>query len=130
MKPIEVLKRVYGYDHFRPGQEEIINNVLAGKDTLAVLPTGGGKSVCFQVPALMMDGICIVVTPLISLMLDQVYQLNSRGIRADALHSGMGSREIDITLDNCVYGSVHFLYVAPERLKSELFLQRVSRMNV
>jgi len=130
MGPADVLKRVYGYDHFRPGQEEIIDHVIAGKDTLAILPTGGGKSVCFQVPGLMKDGVCIVITPLISLMLDQVYQLNARGIRADALHSGMARREIDITLDNCVYGATHFLYVAPERLKSELFLQRVAKMNV
>ncbi|MCA6075260.1 RecQ family ATP-dependent DNA helicase [Fulvivirga sedimenti] len=130
MTPLEVLQKVYGYDHFRKGQEEIIQNVLNGKDTLAILPTGGGKSVCFQIPALLKDGICIVVTPLIALMLDQVYQLNRRGIRADALHSGMTSREIDVTLDNCAYGAIHFLYVSPERLKSELFQQRVAKMNV
>ena len=130
MTPLEVLQSVYGYENFRPGQEDIIDAVIEGTDTLAILPTGGGKSVCFQIPGLLREGLCIVVTPLIALMLDQVYQLKRRGIRAAALHSGMNKREIDITLDNCAYGDVHFLYVSPERLKSDLFLQRVTKMNV
>lgn len=111
-------------------QEEIINAVLAGRDTLALLPTGGGKSICFQVPALMSEGICIVVSPLIALMKDQVEQLKRRGIRAAAIFSGMSKREIDITLDNCVYGQIKFLYVSPERLQTSLFLARAEKMNI
>ncbi|PIB37366.1 hypothetical protein BFP72_02975 [Reichenbachiella sp. 5M10] len=111
-------------------QLDIIDSVMAGQDTLALLPTGGGKSICFQVPALMLDGMCLVVSPLVALMNDQVYQLKKRGIKAAALYSGMPHREIDILLDNCVQGQVKFLYVAPERLGSELFVARVKQMNV
>lgn len=111
-------------------QEDIINSVLAGNDTLALLPTGGGKSVCFQVPALLREGVCIVVTPLIALMNDQVNQLKKRGIQAVAVHSAMSRQEIDLYLNNCVYGGVKFLYVSPERLQSEMFQARVTRMNV
>lgn len=111
-------------------QEDIINSVLAGNDTLALLPTGGGKSVCFQVPALLGEGVCIVVTPLIALMNDQVNQLKKRGIQAVAVHSAMSRQEIDLYLNNCVYGGVKFLYVSPERLQSEMFQARVTRMNV
>ena len=125
-----ILKQYWGYDHFRPLQEDIIDSVLSGHDTLALLPTGGGKSICFQVPALLREGICIVVSPLIALMKDQVEQLQRRQIPAAAVYSGMSAREIDFCLDNCVYGNYRFLYVSPERLKTELFLARVARMNV
>ncbi|UII27003.1 RecQ family ATP-dependent DNA helicase [Fulvivirga maritima] len=131
MKPtLEVLKKYWGYDSFRAVQEEIVDSVLSGHDTLALLPTGGGKSVCFQVPAMIKDGVCIVITPLIALMKDQVEQLKKRGIKAEAIYSGMGKREIDIKLDNCVYGEVKFLYLSPERLQTELFQERVQKMKV
>lgn len=127
---LETLKRYWGYGSFRPMQEEIISSVLSGRDTLAILPTGGGKSICFQVPALMKEGVCIVVSPLIALINDQVENLKRRGIEAQAVHSGMTYREIDIALDNAVYGDVKFLYVSPERLRTELFKVRVSKMTV
>lgn len=130
MSAKEILKQYWGYDSFRPMQEEIIQSILDGKDTLALLPTGGGKSVCFQVPGMMLDGICIVVSPLIALMKDQVEQLNNKGIKAVAVFSGMSRREIDITLDNCIYGNIKFLYVSPERLKTELFGERAKQMNI
>ena len=127
---LETLKKYWGYDSFRPMQEEIISEALAGRDVLAVLPTGGGKSVCFQVPALMRKGICIVVTPLIALMKDQVQNLRNRGIGALAVHAGMTRREIDYTLDNAIYGDYKFLYVSPERLRTELFRVRLLKMDV
>ncbi|MDW7691503.1 ATP-dependent DNA helicase RecQ [Flammeovirgaceae bacterium SG7u.111] len=126
----KVLLQYWGYPEFRALQEEIILSVMSGKDTLALLPTGGGKSVCFQVPALAMEGICIVVSPLIALMKDQVFQLKRRQISAAAIYSGMSKKEIDITLDNCIYGNVKFLYVSPERLKTDLFLARMEKMKV
>lgn len=126
----EVLKTYWGYDSFRPLQEDIIRSVLAKKDTLALLPTGGGKSICFQVPAMVSEGICIVVSPLIALMKDQVNNLQNKGIKAAAIYSGMKPREIDIVLDNCIYGGYKFLYIAPERLETELFIERVKKMNV
>ncbi len=126
----EILKRYWGYDSFRPMQEEIISSALAGKDTLSILPTGGGKSICFQVPAMMKEGICIVISPLIALMKDQVQSLNDRGIKALAIYSGMNYRDIDITLDNAIYGDYKFLYVSPERVRTELFKSRVAKMNV
>ncbi|MCQ2152775.1 MAG: RecQ family ATP-dependent DNA helicase, partial [Bacteroidales bacterium] len=124
------LKKYWGYDSFRPLQEEIISSILEGRDTLAILPTGSGKSICFQVPALMREGVCIVVSPLIALIKDQVENLCRRGIEAVAIHSGMTYRQIDIALDNAVYGEVKFLYVSPERLRSDLFKARVRKMNV
>lgn len=124
------LKKYWGYDSFRPLQEEIISSILEGRDTLAILPTGGGKSICFQVPALMREGVCIVVSPLIALIKDQVENLCRRGIEAVAIHSGMTYRQIDTALDNVVYGDVKFLYVSPERLRSDLFKARVRKMNV
>ena len=127
---LETLKKYWGYERFRPMQEEIISEALAGRDVLAVLPTGGGKSVCFQVPALMRKGICIVVTPLIALMKDQVQNLRDRGIGALAVHAGMTRREIDYTLDNAIYGDYKFLYVSPERLRTELFRVRLLKMDV
>lgn len=126
----DILKTYWGYDSFRPLQEDIISAVLQKQDTLALLPTGGGKSVCFQVPALAMDGICIVISPLIALMKDQVEQLQKRHIPAVALYSGLTRREIDITLDNCVFGQYKFLYISPERIQTELFIERVKRMKV
>ncbi len=126
----QILIKYWGYSKFRPLQEEIIDSVLAGNDTLALMPTGGGKSICFQVPSLKLEGLCIVVTPLIALMRDQVQQLDKRGIPAVAIYSGMHPREIDIALDNCVYGDKKFLYVSPERLETELFQERLKKMNI
>lgn len=128
--PIDVLKAHWGYDAFRPQQEEIINSILAGKDTLGLLPTGGGKSICFQVPGMLKEGITIVVSPLIALMKDQVENLLRRNIPAQAIVSGMHPREIDIALDNCIYGKTKFLYVSPERLKTELMQERLKQMQV
>ncbi len=125
-----LLKRFWGYESFRPMQREIITSALDGRDTLAILPTGGGKSVCFQVPALCKDGICIVVSPLIALMKDQVANLRKRGVKALAVYSGMSYREIDTALDNAVYGEYKFLYVSPERLRTPIFQARAARMNV
>ncbi len=128
--PVEALKSVWGYDAFRPLQPDIIQSVLAKNDTLAILPTGGGKSICYQVPALCMEGITIVISPLIALMKDQVDQLRFRKVQSYAIHSGMTPREIDVVLDNCVLGHAKLLYVSPERLKTELFLERAKRMNI
>ncbi|MBD1394958.1 RecQ family ATP-dependent DNA helicase [Mucilaginibacter glaciei] len=130
MTPREILKQYWGHDDFRPMQEEIITSVLEGCDVLALLPTGGGKSVCFQVPALVKEGICVVVSPLIALMKDQVENLKAKGIEAMAIVSGMGRREVDIALDNCVYGVTKFLYISPERLASDLVRERIKYMNV
>ena len=129
-KIYDVLKRYWGFTEFRPVQERIIRSVLDGHDTLALMPTGGGKSLTYQIPGLAREGIVVVVTPLIALMKDQVDRLRARKIRAAAIHSGMSPRQIDIALDNCVYGDVKFLYVAPERLATEAFRLRVVRMNV
>ena len=126
----EVLKKYWGFETFRPLQEDIIQAVVDGKDTLALLPTGGGKSMCFQIPGLMKEGVCIVISPLIALMKDQVENLVKKGINAKMINSSMKYQEIDITLDNCVYGDVKFLYVSPERLSSEIFLERVKKMTV
>ena len=129
--PLTLLRQHWGYQQFRPGQEEIINAVLAGRDALALLPTGGGKSICFQVPALARPGICVVVSPLIALMRDQVENLRKRGLKAEAVYAGMSHQEIDQTLDNCVYNrEVKFLYVSPERLLTDLFRARLARMHV
>ena len=126
----QILKQYWGFDKFRPLQEEIINSVLNGKDTLALLPTGGGKSICFQVPALAMDGLCLVISPLIALMKDQVYNLNKKGIKAVAIYSGLPLRQIDTLLDNCIYGNIKFLYISPERLASEDFRVRMQKMKI
>jgi len=119
----EILKRYWGYDDFRPLQEDIINAVIGNRDVLALLPTGGGKSVCFQVPALAMDGICLVVSPLIALMKDQVEALRKKGIPALAVYSGMHYTDVKKTLQNAAFGNYKFLYVSPERLETELFLE-------
>ena len=129
MKPIDVLKQYWGYQSFRPLQTEIIDSVMTNRHTLALLPTGGGKSLCFQVPALCMDGLCLVISPLIALMKDQVARLKSLKIRSAAIYSGMSQREIDIILDNCVNGNYKFLYVSPERLQTPTFIRRSQRMN-
>ncbi len=126
----EILKEYWGYDTFRPLQEEIINSALNNRDTLALLPTGGGKSVCFQVPALMKDGICLVISPLIALMKDQVENLTRKGIKAMAIYSGMSFEEIDIAFDNAAYGNYKFLYMSPERLKTEMAKVRLAKFNV
>jgi len=125
----QILLQYWGFNKFRPKQEDIINSVLEGKDTLALLPTGGGKSICFQVPALSLEGICIVISPLIALMKDQVLNLKKRGVNAAAIYSGMSRREMDILLDNCIYGDIKFLYVSPERITTELFIARFQKMN-
>lgn len=130
MTAVEVLKEYWGYDAFRPKQEEIVRTALEGKDVLAILPTGGGKSICFQVPAMMKEGIAIVVTPLIALMKDQVQNLNARGIKAMCINAGMGRREVDNALNNALYGDYKFLYVSPERLGTRMFQGYVQEMNV
>lgn len=126
----EILKRYWGYDAFRPMQEEIVDAVIYGNDVLALLPTGGGKSVCFQVPGMAREGLCVVVSPLIALMQDQVKQLQKNGIRARAITSGMSYKEIDITLDNARFGGLDFLYTSPERLQSRIFIERFKLMNI
>jgi len=126
----EILKEYWGYDHFRPMQEDIIHAVLDGKDTLALLPTGGGKSVCYQVPALMKDGLCLVVSPLIALMKDQVENLKQKGIPALSVFAGMNFPEVKKTLQNAAYGNYKFLYVSPERLESKLFLEYLPAMHI
>ena len=126
-----ILKEYWGYNQFRPLQEEIILSVLSGQDTLALLPTGGGKSICFQVPALAMDGICLVVSPLIALMKDQVEGLKRRGIKAAAIYSGMHRNEIDAVISNAVFDpQFKFLYVSPERLKTDIFQMNLPKMKV
>ena len=126
----QILLKHWGYSHFRPLQEEIINSVLAEKDTLALMPTGGGKSICFQVPTLAQEGICIVISPLIALMKDQVENLKAKNIKAVAITSGMSKQEIDIAFDNCVYGGYKFLYVSPERLETDIAKLRIQKMKV
>ena len=130
MTTLEILKEYWGYDSFRPKQEEIVNAALDDRDVLAILPTGGGKSVCFQVPAMMREGIAIVVTPLIALMKDQVQNLNDRGIKALCVNAGMNRREIDLALNNAAYGDFKFLYVSPERVGTRLFRSYVQVMNI
>lgn len=130
MSPSEVLKEYWGYDGFRPMQEEIITTALEGKDVLAIMPTGGGKSVCFQVPGLMREGITLVVTPLIALMKDQVQNLNDRGVRALAVHAGMSRHEVDLALNNAAYGDYKFLYLSPERLGTHLFQSYVDVLDI
>lgn len=130
MSPSEVLKEYWGYDGFRPMQEEIITTALEGKDVLAIMPTGGGKSICFQVPGLMREGITLVVTPLIALMKDQVQNLNDRGVRALAIHAGMSRHEVDLALNNAAYGDYKFLYLSPERLGTQLFRSYIDVLDV
>ncbi len=126
----KILKQYWGYDDFRPVQLDIISSIGSGKDTLGLMPTGGGKSLTFQVPAMALDGVCIVVTPLIALMKDQVSNLRKRGITAKAIFSGLTRDEINVALDNCILGGCKFLYVSPERLMTELFLIKYKQMKV
>ena len=129
-KSVEILSQFWGFDSFRLSQEAIVDDVIVGNDVLALLPTGGGKSICFQVPGLARKGITIVISPLIALMQDQVNNLNSKGIRAKAITSGMSYREIDILLDNARFGALDFLYTSPERIQSTLFKERFKLMDV
>lgn len=127
---IHLLKKHWGFDAFRPKQEAVIEEVLAQHDTLALLPTGGGKSICYQIPALAMEGVCLVISPLIALMKDQVAQLQKRNIKAIALSGRMNPHELDIALDNCIYGTTKLLYISPERLQSELVRERLEKMKI
>lgn len=130
MSYLEILQRYWGYSSFRGIQEDIITSIGSGKDTLGLMPTGGGKSITFQVPALAQKGLCLVITPLIALMKDQVQNLKRRGIKATAIYSGMAQQEIIIALENCIYGNYKFLYISPERLSSELFLAKLRHIPV
>jgi ATP-dependent DNA helicase RecQ len=128
--PDDILLQYWGYTAFRPLQRDIIGSVLSGNDTLALMPTGGGKSICYQVPALMSEGLCLVISPLIALMKDQLAGLQAKEIKAAAVYSGMSYREIDIALDNAIYGGYRFLLVSPERLTTDLFRARLPNMNI
>ena len=128
--PLPMLRQYWGYQAFRPLQEDIIRSILGGRDTLALLPTGGGKSVCYQVPALCREGFCLVISPLIALMKDQVQQLQKKGIDAAAIYAGMSRRELDIIVENACNGAYKLLYLSPERLQTELIKERVRRMKV
>lgn len=127
---VDVLKKYWNYDAFRPLQQEIIETILAGKDALALLPTGGGKSICFQVPAIVMDGVCIVVSPLIALMKDQVDQLKRRNIKAEAVYSGMHFKDIERIMDNIILGDTKLLYISPERLMSPKAMDKIMQMKL
>ena len=126
----QLLKQSWGYDSFRGIQEEIINSISENKDTLGLMPTGGGKSITFQVPALAKDGLCLVITPLIALMKDQVQNLRKRGIKALSIYSGMSRQDIITTLENCIFGNYKFLYISPERLDTEIFRTKLRKMKV
>ncbi|MBP5644726.1 MAG: ATP-dependent DNA helicase RecQ, partial [Bacteroidales bacterium] len=128
--PRTLLKRYWGYDSFRPLQEEIVESVLQGHDTLALLPTGGGKSLCYQMPALMREGICLVVSPLVALMKDQVQQLNNRHLKAACIVAGMDGDTVTATLYNAMAGQLKFLYVSPERLRQRRFIEHLRQMKV
>src|SRR5258707_9066135 len=126
----EILKKYWGFDRFRPLQEEIINSTLEGKDTLALLPTGGGKSLCYQVPAMAKEGLCLVISPLIALMKDQVENLRKRSIRASAAFSGMSRKEINLAIENCINGDYKFLYISPERLSTQGMKDYLVQMKI
>jgi len=126
----QILEKYWGFREFRPLQDEIIKSIAAGRDTLGLMPTGGGKSVTYQVPAIASEGMCLVITPLIALMKDQVEKLNQRGIRAIAVHSGMSRDEISVALDNAIYGNYKFLYISPERIGTEIFRVRLEKMKI
>ncbi|MDA3819325.1 MAG: DEAD/DEAH box helicase, partial [Candidatus Delongbacteria bacterium] len=126
----KILIKYWGFSSFRPLQEDIIFSVAEGKDTLGLMPTGGGKSITFQVYSLSKEGICLVVTPLIALMKDQVYNLKRRGIKATTVYSGMRGDEIEMALNNAVNGNFKFLYLSPERLQTDAFRERLKQMNV
>lgn len=130
LHPINILERYWNHTSFRPLQEDIINAVLDNEDTFVLLPTGGGKSICFQIPALIKEGICIVISPLVALMKDQVKNLKDKGIKAMAITSGISYTELDTLLDNCIYGNYKFLYLSPERLQQDIVQHRIQQMNV
>ena len=130
LSPIDILKKHWDYHEFRPLQEDIINNVVAQKDSFVLLPTGGGKSICYQIPGILLDGVCLVVSPLIALMKDQVQNLNRKGIKAISLDSSLTYQDLDRELTNCLYGSYKFMYLSPERLQSELVIERLSKLNI
>jgi ATP-dependent DNA helicase RecQ len=130
MTPQHILRKYWGHDTFRTLQENIINAILEGNDVLAILPTGGGKSICFQVPAMMREGCCLVITPLIALMEDQVQQLEKKGINAAAITAGMTNTESEMILNECIDGTLKFLYVSPERLETRMFLDAASAMPI
>ncbi|KAA6306914.1 hypothetical protein EZS27_041422, partial [termite gut metagenome] len=130
MKPSDILLQYWGYSGFRPLQEEIINSIWNGNDTLGLMPTGGGKSITFQVPALGKEGLCLVITPLIALMKDQVQNLKRRDIKAIAIYSGMTHQEIITALENCIFGNYKFLYISPERLDTDIFRVKLRSMKV
>ena len=127
---VRLLKQYWGYDTFRGIQEDIINSITEGRATLGLMPTGGGKSITFQVPALAKEGLCLVITPLIALMKDQVQNLKKRGIKALAIYSGMSRQEIIVTLENCIFGNFKFLYISPERLDTEIFRTKLQKMKI
>ena len=130
MNPINILKKYWGYTQFREKQEEIINQVISNNDTLALLPTGGGKSICFQIPSLIKEGICLVISPLISLMDDQVRYLQSKGIKSASISSNMYYHDIETVLNNCLYGGIKFLYLSPEKLQNDLIKNRIKDLNI
>ncbi|MBQ9286021.1 MAG: DEAD/DEAH box helicase, partial [Bacteroidaceae bacterium] len=130
MNYLPILKKYFGYDSFRGIQQEIIESIGAGRDTLGLMPTGGGKSITFQVPAIAQEGLCLVISPLIALMKDQVMHLRRKGIKATAVYSGMTHDEVIIALENCIFGNYKFLYVSPERLSSEVFQTKLKKMHV
>ena len=129
-KPLEILQKYWKHNAFRTPQDEIIASVLAGKDTFGLMPTGGGKSICFQVPAMMMDGICLVISPLVALMKDQVQNLQSKDIKAIALTGGIHQEELIDLLDNCQYGNYKFLYLSPERLQNDWIVDRIKNLPI
>ena len=129
MQALDILKKYWGYNTFRLKQEEVINSVLKSKDTLALLPTSGGKSICFQVPALMKDGICLVISPLISLMEDQIKYLKSKGIKSVSISSSMSNNDIQTALTNCLYGGIKFLYLSPEKLRDQSVKEKINQMK-
>src|SRR5574344_2838313 len=126
----EILKKYWNFDNFRGIQEDIIESIGQGHDTLGLMPTGGGKSITFQIPALSKPGLCLVITPLIALMKDQVRNLRERGIKAVAVYSGMTREEIIVALENCIFGDYTFLYISPERLDTEIFRTKLKSMNI
>ena len=130
LNPNEILNKYWGFDSFRPMQEDIINSVLKGKDTMALLPTGGGKSICFQVPALMMDGLCIVISPLIALMKDQEENLKDKGITVASIHSGLTYYEVKCILQDAIEGDYQFLYLSPERLETKIFKELLPYLKI
>ena len=130
MNPLDILKKYYGYDSFRPGQRELIDAILAGRDALGIMPTGGGKSICYQVPALLLEGVTIVISPLISLMKDQVDTLKEYGIQAELINSTLTTREFREIRANARMGGYKLLYVAPERLETESFLELIREIPI